>query len=566
MLLIFFLAVFSLSAIGQENPSPSAVASGKQALTAIQASQLDSSSTIFRITAREVLVDVIALQGRDQPVLDLTPADLQVSQVSVPLDIDSTDKHHRSTDTAPVERETITSLHIVDPNAPQPSADDVGSGFQITTSCLERSTQHYRLAFRPGPDGWRSGYHTVVINTTRHGVKLFYRHQYYVGLTEPPAKPLVTQSETVDKLLLQAACYYPEMPPSISLRARLIDTGRTNVLSYSVAIDADSLSFVTLGGNGPDAGIDHHVALDYGVCNFDSQGLPINFFHAPLERVLSPAEYARALDRGFPHILEFPTPEHTAMTRVVVRDRQTGNLGASDVQYPRSARSPSTDQLSSLPSVGVETVTQSNLQAIEQSIKTQENHGWDYHGPSLFIPALQGPIGTFGSIIPNPRSFCGDVYELPHRFLSLPDFREFDPIGSLYASALDVPDQIFSNTTGIPGMTPRTNLFGIDYHGVLWVTVPGHYDFLMLSDDGAILRIDDKKVIDLDGIHPAQAGSGGIHLDAGKHSIEALYYQGECCSVALELWVKPTSARSWTLFDMNDYSAPTPGAGNLVPR
>ena len=130
------------------------------------------------------------------------------------------------------------------------------------------------------------------------------------------------------------------------------------------------------------------------------------------------------------------------------------------------------------------------------------------------LPVAQGPIGSFGSILPNPRLFCGDVYELPKQTPSLPDFRELDSIGSIYTSALDVPNQIFSNSTGIPGRTPRTNLFGIDYHGVFWVTTSGRYDFQMLSDDGAILRIDDEKVINLDGLHSAKPASGGAFLSA----------------------------------------------------
>src|ERR1035437_9111327 len=529
--------------------SPTQKAVLAPALQLATGEQHDSSTATFRITTREVLVDVIALHGRDQPVLDLTPADLQVSEASVPLDLDSTDKHQRPTTTTPAERETITSLHIVDPNAPQPTGDDAGGGFQITASCLERSTQHYRLAFRPGPDGWCSGYHTVVISTTRPGVKLFYRHQYYVGLTEPPAKPPVIQSETVDKLLLQASCYYPGTPPSISLRARFIDTGRTDVIRYSVAIDAGSLSFVTLGRNGPDVGINRHVALDYGVCNFDTRGLPINFFHAPLEKVLSSAEYARALDRGFPHILEFPAPEHIAMTRVVVWDRATGNLGAVDVAFPRPEQAPA---MQAAPAAAQ---TAADLKTIQDYL----NLDWATDGHpqgTLIMRPPKGPIGSFGSIVPALHSFCGDVYELPHSSLSVPDFRELDPIGSVHASALDVPDQIFLNTAGITGVTPRTNLFGIDYHGVLWITIPGDYDFLMLSDDGAILRIDDKKVIDLDGLHMAEGHTGRIHLDVGRHSIEVPYYQGAVNAVALELWVKPPGARSWTLFDMNDYSPP----------
>lgn len=517
----------------------------------VQASQNGSGTVTFRITTREVLVDLIALEGRDQLVRDLNPEDLQLSESFISPDSMTP---HRPANT-PMELETITSLRITDPDALQASGDDTQSGFQINASCLEKSTLHYRLAFRPGPDASRSGYHRVSITTKRPGVKLFYRRHYYVGLTEPPAKPPVEKGEAIDKLLLQSSCSYPEAPLSISLHARYVNTGRADVLRYSVTVGTDSLSFMTLENNLKDAGIDRHVALDYGVCNFDRRGLPLNFFHAPLETVLNSADYARALDRGFPQLLEIPAPENTAMTRVVVRDRETGNLGAVDVAFPnvKHGLAQQTE-----PAVAQ---TVSDLKAAESWLDLD----WKQHGhlqapPILFRWVPSGPIGTFGSIVPAPNAFCGDVYQLPGGSGQLPDFRELDPIGSLYTSALDVPNQRYSNHIRIPGEPPGP--FGIDYRGVFWITMPGDYSFLLLSDDGGVLRIDDKKVIELNGVHPALAASSPIRLGAGRHSIEVPYFEDAAGAFALELWVRPPGAQSWTLFDLNDYAPPTSASGS----
>ncbi|WP_348265168.1 PA14 domain-containing protein [Telmatobacter sp. DSM 110680] len=519
--------------------------------------QPDTGIAIVRVTTREVLIDLIALSGRDQPVLDLKLADLQVSESFVSLD--SPNAPHPAT--VSLEPETITSLRVVDPSAPQPSSDDSRSGFQIAGSCLELSTPHYQIAFHPGPDASQSGYHRVVISAKRSGIRLFYRHQYYVGLKEPLVKPPVVQSEAINKLLLQAACYHPQIPASISLRPRFIESGRTDVIRYSVAIDADSLSFVTLERNGNNAGIDRLVALDYGVCNLDNRGLPISFSQAPLEKVLTSGEYARALDRGFPHILEFPAPEHIAITRFVVRDRQTGNLGVVEAAFPGVAQGP----IVHISPPATQTAT--DLKAIEawrnlDSIKDANGRSLN---PLNMRPEPE-PIGSFGSIVPAPHSFCGDVYDLSDRPEDLPDFRESDPIVSLYTSTLDVPNQIFSNLTRIPGQPPGTIPFGIDYHGVFWVKLPGDYHFLLLSDDGATLRVDDKKLIDIDGLHPAQPASARIHLDAGRHSIDVPHFENAEGAFALELWVKPHGAHSWSVFDMNDYSPPAPNANFPDPR
>lgn len=81
----------------------------------------------------------------------------------------------------------------------------------------------------------------------------------------------------------------------------------------------------------------------------------------------------------------------------------------------------------------------------------------------------QGPIGSFGSVVPTSRSFCGDVFELGSVAPRLPDFRELDPIASIYTRSLNVSNQVFSGTSGIPGVTSRTVDFGIDYHASFWV-------------------------------------------------------------------------------------------------
>ena len=176
-----------------------------------------------------------------------------------------------------------------------------------------------------------------------------------------------------------------------------------------------------------------------------------------------------------------------------------------------------------------------------------------------YVPPPQGPIGSFGSIVPAPDSFCGDVFELDQPSDRLPDFRELDPIGSLYAPTLDVPSQLFTNTSGIPGVTPRTNLFGLDYHGVFWIKTSGDYQFRMVSDDGAFLYIDDTQLIDLDGLHSARGASGQTHLDPGRHTIHIPYYQGAVTSIALLLWVKSPGQNDWTLFDLRNF-APPPAA------
>jgi hypothetical protein len=529
--------------------------------------QKDQGGATYRITAREVSVDVVAMRGRGELVLDLKPDELQVSEAFLG---DSEDE--RAVKRSVAQPGLIKSLHIIDPNGRDDSEKDASGedasgdgGVQIAASCLERSAMHYRLAFRPGPEGWRSGYHKVNVSTTRRGVRLYFRHRYFVGLTEAPAKAAATEKQAIEKLMTRAACYYPDQPPSVGLRARLVDKGRSDILSYSVAVDADSISFLMLAGDAGAAFNQRRTELDYGICTFDRNGKPLEFSHASAVKNLAPAEYARALERGVTHILEFAAPENLAITRVVVRDRATGNLGAVDLRNPygRAAEPGAMPEPEDAEDAAIVTAhTEENLEKLQAWLRMDGlQRDWNFGGSGnrapLVLPVPPGPIGSFGSIVPAAHALCGDVYELPRSTVLLPDFRELDPIGSIYAATLDVPDQVFENTSGIPGVTPRTNLFGIDYHGTLQIAQPGEYKFLMLSDDGATLRIDDKKVIDLDGLHMAEGRSGGMSLAAGSHAIEVQYYQGAVNAVALVLWVKPPGARDWAVMDLNDYASPS---------
>ena len=512
--------------------------------------QNDSELTTLRVTTREVLVDLIALDRHNQAVFDLKPDELQVSE-SVEPEQQKERKKRNNPSISSASVGTITSLSIFDPNSPASAQHPEHTGFRILASCLERSTVHYLLAFRPGPAGWTSGNHRISITTNRTETKLFYRHQYYVGLTTPAPDNHGLKQKKVNQLLQQSACYYPVTPLSVTLQARLIDTGRTDVVRYIVTVDAGSLSFLTINSDSNRrglAGIDRRIELDYGTCNFDESGKPTSYFHAPVDQVLNSADYARAVDRGFPHILEFPASAHIALTRVVLRDRATGNMGAVDVTLPQLEHTPP------LQGSSAAVQTAADLRVYQDLLRPAFVR--EGRQPFAWIRPVLGPIGSFGSIVPASHSFCGDVFELPGASDQLPDFRALDPIGSVYASFLDVPNQTFSNTTGIPGVTPRTNLFGVDYHGSFWVRTPGEYHFLMASDDGAILQIDDKQIIDLDGQHSVNAVSADINLDSGLHTIHVPYYQGAVDSVALELWVKPPGADKWAIFNLNDYQPP----------
>jgi hypothetical protein len=118
----------------------------------------------------------------------------------------------------------------------------------------------------------------------------------------------------------------------------------------------------------------------------------------------------------------------------------------------------------------------------------------------------------------------------------------------------------------VPGVTQRTEWFGIDYHAQFWVTKPGTYAFRMMVDDGAKLFIDDTQVIGLDGIYNAHAGGGEIILSAGAHSMHVPYFQGPPTAVGLALAVKGPGEKVFRIFDLREFTAPDgrPGSADIA--
>jgi hypothetical protein len=490
---------------------------------------------VLHINAREVVIDVIAVDGRDRSVTNLVPADLRI-----------TEKLGKSAEV----QESVSSLRLIDPDGSAPS-DLPESGFRIAAneSCLQRQSIHYQLVYNPGEQALTQGYHEVHITTARRGVRLFYRHSYYIGATAPVESAVLQTKAQIDHDLELDACSHPLVPLSISLRAARISTGSSNTARYKVTIENDSLAFVSFSNNG------RGLQLDYGACNFNAAGKPIGYVTASSNQVLTPVEYARAEAHGLQRILEFAPPADLAMTRFVVRDRATGNLGLADVTFPLVEGPPQTD-----PDV-TEKLRQQSLQYLKAKAQQQDaedrarSFGYSASFQPYYVPPM-GPLGSFGSVVPRPNAFCGDVYELKSDIPMLPDFRSLDPIGSIYTASLAVPNQIFSGTNGIPGVTDRTVWFGVDYRADFWVREAGTYDFRLTSDDGAILQIDDKRVIDLDGLHSALTKDGHIALDAGLHTIHVPYYEGTPYAVALSLLVRKPGEDIWRIFDLLDFAEP----------
>ena len=66
--------------------------------------------------------------------------------------------------------------------------------------------------------------------------------------------------------------------------------------------------------------------------------------------------------------------------------------------------------------------------------------------------------------------------------------------------------------------------FALRFRGLIHVPRSGQYTFFTNSDDGSMLYIDDKEVVNNDGSHAMREKSGRVELTAGAHSIVVNYF------------------------------------------
>ena len=173
------------------------------------------------------------------------------------------------------------------------------------------------------------------------------------------------------------------------------------------------------------------------------------------------------------------------------------------------------------------------------------------HAQEPSAPVDDTPI--FGVSVVLPAGLTGQIYKLNPNAKKLPNFGKLKPVGTIYTYSLAIPPRDF--TEGMPGVPDLLEWFAIDYSGRFYVTEPGEYRFFLTSDDGSKLWIDDKEVVDNNGLHVPETVDGKIKLAKGVHTMHVTYFQGPRYHVALMLEVVPPGGSKKT-FDMRDFKPP----------
>lgn len=122
-------------------------------------------------------------------------------------------------------------------------------------------------------------------------------------------------------------------------------------------------------------------------------------------------------------------------------------------------------------------------------------------------------------------------------FPRMPDFESLKPVVETTAKGFDAKQAVVDGK-------PLKGNFALRFHGVIEIPADGEYAFKTRSDDGSVLRIDGKVVVNNDGQHPPQDREGRIRLTKGRHPFELGFTQGGGGYELAVFW-QPPEAKKW---------------------
>lgn len=185
--------------------------------------------------------------------------------------------------------------------------------------------------------------------------------------------------------------------------------------------------------------------------------------------------------------------------------------------------------------------------------------------PDPVFSTFKGPVYKM-PIIKQPRGKGFTIGIVEHYDESVKDY---DVIMDIELETPDIPNS--DSVDGFPGHPQLKTQYAMLLDSEMTIKVPGCYQFRLKSDDGSILWIDDRKVVDNDGGHAMTTKTDSISLQPGTYPITLWYFQGHAAKFGIQLDSKllglpelcPVSAepvsdirldfRSDVLFDSGSY-------------
>lgn len=127
--------------------------------------------------------------------------------------------------------------------------------------------------------------------------------------------------------------------------------------------------------------------------------------------------------------------------------------------------------------------------------------------------------------VPSFTNFKGKVYEIPFKLLKKgygPHIYEYDEIGEIDWKEINVPDT--ETSEAFPDVSRKTR-FGMVLHSEVTIDLVACYEFSLNSDDGSLLWINEKLIVNNKGDHQMQLVRDTVELEAGTYPAKLWYHQ-----------------------------------------
>ncbi|MGC8602923.1 MAG: PA14 domain-containing protein [Desulfomonilaceae bacterium] len=135
--------------------------------------------------------------------------------------------------------------------------------------------------------------------------------------------------------------------------------------------------------------------------------------------------------------------------------------------------------------------------------------------PAVNTAQNQGPSNL--QAVSTRSNFNVALFKLPENVVGLPDFSAFKPFKVLTTDRIDIDPARGQNEPA--GLPEKIDDIGLRFIGTFIVSGEGLFRWRVQSKDGIRLNIDDKTIIENDGVHPPASKDGFTHLAEGVHSI-----------------------------------------------
>jgi hypothetical protein len=163
------------------------------------------------------------------------------------------------------------------------------------------------------------------------------------------------------------------------------------------------------------------------------------------------------------------------------------------------------------------------------------------------------------------QGVVGNVFPLPTGTSDLINPATMTSVASILTPNLNVPDHDW--TEGFPGLDPSFNAwFEIDFNAQIYIPEDGDYQFRTDSDDGSIVFIAGRQVVNNDGVHAVTTVIGPvIHYSQGWYTFEEWYYQGPPVRIANMVYWRSASdpaAKNWSVIPPDALARPNTNPTN----